>query len=379
MNRSRVLGAVFLAAQLAVWSKGGGGGGVVAPGVLSLKVSDEIAPAGGVVQMKFSVTEPRPIIRGKIMMDYNEDVVDSFLGISVSSPNGDASGTASWQNGKLILDLTSPKGDLGTNLDYPIVTMAVRIKPTAIPGSVTPFTMNLSESSLIDLFGQPYPAESGPGSITVGGTLSVDNIFPGGGWVNAGTPISILGRGFDGKVDVRIGTDVKYSFSVVSPTEIRVIPQARINLTGARVVVKNAKETTTYYSYLRTAAAPSIGDTVITAVKPLLPPQTLHDGTVSIPDADVLAAGFAVSNPSPAAIQVKAELYSIFGVLLASRDLDVPAWSRLSADVASAFPTVGLIPSVVRLRSIAPFEAMGLVLRTSTGTVRPLSVTIVSQ
>lgn len=358
---------------------GGGGGGAVAPGVLSLKISDEIAPPGGVVQMKLSVTEPRPIIRGTVSMSYDTDLIDSFLGIAVTSPNGDASGTASWQNGVLHLELNSPGQDLGNTLDYPIVTIAVRLKSTAVPGTVSFFNMDLSQSTLLDVFGVPYPAEIKPGTITVGGTLSVYNVFPGGGLLSAGTPITISGSGFDAKTDVRINTDAKYRFSVISPSEIRVTPTTPIDLTSSRIVIKSSKETTTYYSYLRPAIAPAIGDSAVTGVKAVLPPATLHDGLVAISSLDAGAVGIALENPSAVAAAVTADLYDPLGNFLATSALQVPAWSSLSVDLATAFPGVAVKPSVVRVRSASPIQAMGLSQQISTGQLVPLPVTIVAK
>jgi hypothetical protein len=358
---------------------GGGGGGNVASGVLSLKISDEIAPPGGVVQMKFSVTEPRPIIRGTVSMSYDTDLIDSFLGIAVFSPNGDASGTASWQNGVLHLELNSPGQDLGSVIDYPIVTIAVRLKPTAIPGTVSFFNMDLSQSTLLDVFGSPYPAEIKPGTITVGGTLSVYNVSPGGGLIAAGTPVTITGSGFDAKTDVRINTNAKYSFSVISPNEIRVIPQSAVDLTSARIVLKNSKETTTYYSYLRPAIAPAVGDSAVTRVKPVLPTATLRDGLVGIGSLDAGAVGIALENPSAAAAAVTADLYDPLGNFLATSALQVPAWSSLNVDLATSFPGVAVKPSVVRVRSATPIQAMGLSQQVSTGQVVPLPVTIVAK
>lgn len=358
---------------------GGGGGGNVAPGVLSLKISDEIAPPGGVVQMKFSVTEPRPIIRGTVSMSYDTALIDSFLGIAVFSPNGDASGTASWQNGVLHLELNSPGQDLGSVIDYPIVTIAVRLKPTAVPGTVSFFNMDLSQSTLLGVFGSPYPAEIKPGTITVGGTLSVYNVSPGGGMIAAGTPVTISGSGFDNKTSLNINTTAKYSFSVISPNEIRVIPQSAVDLTSARIVIRNSKETTTYYSYLRPAIAPAVGDSAVTQVKPVLPTATLRDGLVGISSLDAGAVGIALENPSAAAAAVTADLYDPLGNFLATSALQVPAWSSLSVDLATAFPGAAVKPSVVRLRSAAPIQAMGLSQQISTGQVVPLPVTIVAK
>ena len=357
---------------------GGGGGGGGATTGLSLKIRDEIAPPGGVVQMKLEVTEPRPIVRGTVSLSYDESMIDSFLGIAVFSPNGDAGATASWKNGVLHMEFNSPNQDLGMS-DYPIVTFAVRLKPTAVPGSVSFFNLDLSQSALIDLFGNPYPAEIKPAMITVGGTLSVHNVFPGGGLAAAGTPITITGSGFDSKTSLNISTDAKYTFRVISPTEIRVIPQSAVDLTSSRIVVKNSNETTTYYSYLRPAVAPALGDSAVTQVKPLPPTATLREALIGFGSIDAGTVGIGLENPSAAAAAVTADLYDPLGNFIATSAIQVPAWSIRSVDLAAAFPGLPVKPAVVRVKSTTPIQAMGLSEQLSTGQVVPLPVTIVAK
>ncbi len=61
---------------------------------LWLKVSDEAAPAGGVAQIQITLTEPKPIIRTRMLLEFDESVVEEFLSASIFSESGEAMGTA---------------------------------------------------------------------------------------------------------------------------------------------------------------------------------------------------------------------------------------------------------------------------------------------
>src|SRR3954449_483423 len=68
-----------------------GGGGVKQ---VSLKIPNEMAPPGGLVQMKLLVTEPTPISTGNVLCGYDEAVFDDVWGIELFNPAGDESGVA---------------------------------------------------------------------------------------------------------------------------------------------------------------------------------------------------------------------------------------------------------------------------------------------
>src|SRR5579864_6273371 len=88
---------------------GGGGGtgvpGVTPPGAIEVRTLSERVPAGGTVQVKFLLTQPRPITGGGY--DFSLDGF-SVLGVSMTSPLGDTVGTAVSHNGKLYLSAFSP-------------------------------------------------------------------------------------------------------------------------------------------------------------------------------------------------------------------------------------------------------------------------------
>src|SRR3954454_5336236 len=65
-----------------------------------IRIESEQIPAGGTVQLKFGLTEPKPILTGTKAFGMGSLRV---LGISVSSTAGDAFGVGQISNGQLRL------------------------------------------------------------------------------------------------------------------------------------------------------------------------------------------------------------------------------------------------------------------------------------
>src|SRR5579863_3872594 len=61
---------------------------------VSIKIPNEAAPPGGVVQMKVMVTEPTPITSGGPRLDFDAGTFDAVWGVEVFNPAGDMSGMA---------------------------------------------------------------------------------------------------------------------------------------------------------------------------------------------------------------------------------------------------------------------------------------------
>src|SRR6185369_1744947 len=98
-----------------------------------IRVSNEIAPPGGMAQIKVSLTSPKPIITGNMYADLSADFIDSIDGIEMFSPTGDVVGTAVVKGRKIDARFVSPNGTFGSVTDYPILTIAVSIAKSAIP------------------------------------------------------------------------------------------------------------------------------------------------------------------------------------------------------------------------------------------------------
>jgi hypothetical protein len=185
-------------------------------------------------------------------------------------------------NGGLVnMRFTSPNGTFGATLDYPIMTVAMRLKPTAQNGQVFPVALNPAASFWQNLLGLPMAVELQPGSITVGGSISITNVVPGGGSLPAGGTFRILGMGFSAKTKVRVNPLIASSIQVVSSEEILVTVLNAGVLDGTRITVVNPdKSSDIYYSYMRgvpmgASARPLLGRTV-----PAFSSKTMFDAVL---------------------------------------------------------------------------------------------------
>src|ERR1044071_515326 len=59
---------------------------------LGLKILNEKVPAGGMLQMKLTVTEPKPILKGNQRLNFSSTFLGAPAGIHLDSPKGDVSG-----------------------------------------------------------------------------------------------------------------------------------------------------------------------------------------------------------------------------------------------------------------------------------------------
>src|SRR5712672_832797 len=171
---------------------------------VELRIPDETVPPGGMLQIKVQVTEPKPISKGGQRAQFSASFLAPVQGIALFSPSGDASGTAVLSRGAAHFSLSSPLSSMGNAIDYPVLTIAIPVKPTATPGQTATLALDPSFSRWVKPNGQDYPVLLTNGTLTVGGTLSISNVVPGGGVVPAGTKIAITGMGFppDFKIQV---------------------------------------------------------------------------------------------------------------------------------------------------------------------------------
>ena len=71
-----------------------GGLALSAQSLTTMRVSSEVAPVGGMAQMKLLMTSPKPIITGLTAFDLTDVSFDSIDGINLFSPTGDVAGAA---------------------------------------------------------------------------------------------------------------------------------------------------------------------------------------------------------------------------------------------------------------------------------------------
>ena len=95
--------------------------------ILEPRIASETLPSGGLMQIKMDLTSPHPIIVGNAQFEI-ADSFDGFEGASLFSPSRDAYGVAFLRGRTLVANIVSPLQSLGTQLDYPFLVIASRIK-----------------------------------------------------------------------------------------------------------------------------------------------------------------------------------------------------------------------------------------------------------
>lgn len=352
---------------------------------LWLEVSSEAAPPGGVAQVRITLTEPKPIIRTKLYLQFDEQVVEEIMSVGAYSENVEATGIATRKGNVLVIEAASPTGNLGKMPWYPIFSISVKLHDGLPAGTNTLFSVGNS-SEFYQPDGTPWTIESNKaGSITVDGSLSIDDVFPGGGTIQPGEFVKITGRGFTPQSRVtaygapgqtNYATDA-LQVEYVSPTELHVTSGNPFSLDLRYLEVTNPdqSEKRFYTSLSGIDTSPSLYDNLSSA-KPLFAPRTFDTAALPLsavtPDSGVFQ-GVALQNPSQDAIAVRLELADPSGVGVASTNATLLPREQLLKDIDEVFPGLPVAAgSMLRILPSAPVRVMGIAGDRNAGTIQPV-------
>jgi len=344
---------------------------------VSLHVPSEVAPPGGVAQMKFMVTEPTPITSGGPKLAFDATTFDAVLGIELFNPSGDVNGAAVVNGSQVNVFYVTSSGAQGT--DYPIMTIALRVRPDAAPGTQTLFGLDPSSTWTLGLLGTATLQPTAPATVTVGGTISITNVVPGGGFLPAGSVVSIQGIGFQAKTQVQLNAIKASSITVVSPNEIQFTLAQDTRMTGQKIQVVNPDGSQdTYFCYMRgiplfQSAVPLLAKTV-----PIFSSVT-HSSALYAPMGFLLpnqVSGIAVQNPSLAPAVVTISHYSAPNVLAGSSTLNVPPGYRFIAETSELTGAAPRFSSYVVVTSTQPVQSFGFIADQSSSTLFPFPALI---
>ncbi len=346
------------------------------PGV-SLSVQNSTIPPGGLFQFQLMLTEPKPIGNGSTRPQAPSGPVGPVRGIALNDRLGITAGVAVVNNSGIQVTATSPLASLGTDpqLDYPILTMTFPVLPNAVVGSQFPLSIDLANTFFLDPSGQPYPQEIRAGRLTIGGTLSISDIIPGGGLQPAGTHIRVIGSGFvpESQVSMEGVTLARGNFSFVSPTEMDVVLPVAVQLDGVRFRVRNkGGAVVNYFSYMRTQALGQSGHALVAECYPLFSQQTFTSATLSWNRSATTFTALALQNPGNVAGEATVEVLSAGNQVLGSITIPLPAVSKITRDLAELFPQGADAAVAVRITSAQPIQVLGLLGDDATGNVVPV-------
>lgn len=315
--------------------------------------------------MKHLLTQPRPISSGGTGFATGSMTVD---GVALSSPLGDTGGVAFVQNGMMYVSVISPSSDFGTNLDYPFLTITMDIPPSAVPGSTT--NLELVNSAFTSPDGPLTLTEPKPGVLTIGGTISVRGVYPGGGTWPAGTVIRVEGTGFE--PGTKIATKMKTSTPVyVSAKEMRFTLQQTAALDEQPIQATNPDGSqVTYYSYLRGVPVQRPLTPMLQSAEPVFPLNTQITATVG--PLPVMRAGqfaaLAVQNPNPGNVSVVFHLQRTG----TSTTIALPSGGRLMDSLSALLDGVRVgAADVVTVSATAGVQVLGIYGDSTASTLTP--------
>lgn len=370
--------AAFLLASSVLCFAWGGVDPAPAPGFngLSFRVQSATIPPGGMFQFQLMLTEPKPIGHGSARPTIPTGPV---RGIALNDPTGQTAGVAVINDTGILIHFNSPLATFGTNPnpDYPILAIAMPIAADTPVGSEFPLSIDTANSFWIGPTGQPYPQEIANGKLTIGGTLAISDVVPGGGLQPAGTKISIFGIGFtpDARVNIE-GVNLNVGDTqFVSSNEIDVVLPSALQMDGTRVRVKTATERSMYFSYLRTQPVGESTHLLVTQCYPLFSRQTYSSASLAWTRTGQQFTALALQNPGADAVEVTVEMLAATGETLGAVSLPLPGLSKITRDLAELFSNPPAGAAVVRITPSRSIQILGLLGDDATGDVVPVILT----
>jgi hypothetical protein len=331
--------------------------------VVSLKISRESAPPGGMAQVKVFITEPQPITTGGGRLSF--DAYDSIEGIALTSPDNDTYGVALVDGATMSLGLVSPSATFGTAPDYPALTVAGFVDPLTPPG--TKFPVAFDSLWLADASGTVYPTEVKAGHLVTQTGLSIHDVKPGSGDLPAGAVVSIFGSSFQPLTTVRFKETKLTAIRYVGPNQIDVVVAGPVRMHGTEIQMANPDgERVEYFSYQRTRRADASVRPAFATMVPIFPYRETLAAGVSVAGA---ASGLAVQNLRASSATVTAELFRADGVLLGTRDFTVAPDRYVVQELDELIAPYGAAATVC-VRSATLVQVMGIAV--DGGAARPL-------
>jgi hypothetical protein len=339
---------------------------------VSISVSKETAPPGGMAQVKVYVTEPKPITMGA--GSYSFDAYESVDGIAIMNAVEDVAGIALVRGTAVTLSFTSPSGTFGMELDYPVLTVAGRIPADAPIGMKYPLIFDASALQLFDASGGLYAVEAKPGHLITSPGVSIHDVSPGSAVVPAGGTVTIRGSSFNRRTEIKFWETKLSKVTYVDPTRIDVVVKDTAHMHGMRIRATNDDGTrSVYFSYQRTSAHGASADPVLRYAVPLVPPAAVTEAAVEFPSPSLLHTyGVAVQNVEAGTASVTLELVGADGTSVARLVLAVPANKYVVRELSELFGFAPGTACTVRVASASPVQVLGVAADQGTGTAAPI-------
>jgi hypothetical protein len=224
-------------------------------------------------------------------MNFDPAIFGTVASVAAFSATGDQTGYATLQGQQVVAGFTSSSASFGQLPDLPVFVVTVPVLATAKIGATSSITVDPTQSPW-QAGNATYTVSVNPGTFTVGGALSIQNVTPGGGVLPAGTVVTVTGTGFDATTTIAIdGVSVASTF--VNAGQINVTLGGATEMTGKHVHVANpAGASVDYFAALPgiiTGAFTAPGNVLILPSLPS-PTYTIRKDPIGLPVSKIPTA-----------------------------------------------------------------------------------------
>jgi len=359
-------------------------------GALLMSVGSATVPTGGIFQYQLLLTEPKPIGNSSTRPNIPSGPTGPVRGVAVNDNSGQAVGIAVINGPSIGISINSPNASLGTDVDYPLLVLTMPVVATS-----GQFTMSMDPSSTFFNGSNQYSIqENNPGTLTIGGTMSITDVIPGGGLIRPGDTVRILGMGFDANTKIQMNNVNLGTTNLISSAEIDVTisslckpevspcqPVDSLPLDGDRVRAIKGNETVEYFSYDRTDDAPgSSKNSLVNLVHPMFSQQHFLTGTFPFKAGGTQFTGIALQNTDAsldATVQIDLLDANSNAVVSPAAVLLVGSRKKLVRDIADLFTAIpsGAVTVKATVTTGPAVKMLGMLGDTSNGGVVPVIVT----
>lgn len=324
-------------------------------GGLSVKVSQETAPPGGMVQMKVRTTEGKPISTGKASLNFRW--LASVDGVSLVSPTDDVAGIAMVRGTDVAVSLVSPNNSFVTS-EYPLWTITGRVPVDAPMGATFPMTFHRGTLEVLDALGVPYVTEGRAGQLTTAPAIAIHDVVPGSATLPAGSVVTIHGSRFQRHTRVRFKEAELAQVRYISPTRMEAVLAQQTQMHGMEIEARNPDGfRTTFFSYQRATRSGASVVPDMNEVVPLFGNQTMQKATLHLSGA---TTGVALQNLDATETSIVLELFTASGESVASAVFNVPSNQYVVRGLAEIFGVPSPETAIVRLVSVSPVHVLGV-------------------
>jgi len=269
---------------------------------LNVVISQETGPPGATVQIKVSLAKPAALYSGELALNLDPTVFGPVTAIATFSAAADGSGFATVNGSHLDIHFQSASGTLGSAAGIPLVVITVQILATAVPGAQATINADPTRSQWIGPPVTVYSVAVTPGTVTIGGALSVSAVDPVSN-LAAGAVARISGGGFTSATTVDIAAVSVASVQLVGPQEIDATLAGPADLGEKQITVRNpGGSPVIFFGAMPATPLPAIGDQFDGAI-PLFPTASYPTGAGSFLEG-LTFGRMALANPNAAPVDV---------------------------------------------------------------------------